>query len=65
MYNLKNRKDIIMKSIYVVPGVKVVKLTMGKHLMEASNMRIQEGSKSFSNSLSREGRSNDWADDEE
>ena len=53
-----------MKNKYMSPNTIVVAVAVQKHLMETSNVKIQEGSKGFSNSLSRESNSS-WDDDEE
>ena len=52
-----------MKNKYITPSTEVVFVAVEKHLLETSNMQIQSGSQSFSNTLSREGGSS-WDDED-
>ena len=52
-----------MKKTYNAPKTKVVFLKTQR--MIAESMVINQTQKSFSSSLSREGRSSDWGDDED
>ena len=53
-----------MKNKYISPSTRVVSVIVKKHLLEYSNMQIQQGNKTFGSTLSREGGSS-WDDDDE